>query len=149
VVVHLGGNAVSGHFFADVRSPDGFWYKANDESVTRVKLDKVLSDKYAYNLCYTKVPIGTMVATHTEAIIIRSSKAFNNITNNYMTVRKTFLLSYVCRTFYLIFQQVYQKIFVFVLMTTWNKFQLIIIYFQMNILQFSVQSFFFTTISNS
>ncbi|CAF3205771.1 unnamed protein product [Rotaria sp. Silwood2] len=82
VVVHVGEYATSGHVFSYVLSPDGNWYKADDELVTPVKLDSVLGDENAYILCYSKVPkILTHVSdndtlsspTHSSSIVISST----------------------------------------------------------------------------
>jgi ubiquitin C-terminal hydrolase len=127
VVVHRGATPDEGHIFTYIRSPDGFWYKANDESITRIKLDEVLTDKDAYILCYAKVPTGTMVSSDTELIIpplqspslftsstpIRSSKTLNDITNKYTNVRKKFSLSYIYSTFMLYLDKSIGKYFCF------------------------------------
>jgi ubiquitin C-terminal hydrolase len=55
VLVHLGETTNNGHIFSYVRSPDDLWYKTNDELVTPVNLETVLSDKNSYILCYSKL----------------------------------------------------------------------------------------------
>ncbi|KAI7867804.1 hypothetical protein BDF14DRAFT_1881423 [Spinellus fusiger] len=51
VLVHLGSGCSSGHYYAFVKSPEGKWYRMDDEDVTQVSLDEVLSQK-AYMLFY-------------------------------------------------------------------------------------------------
>ncbi|CAF4486075.1 unnamed protein product, partial [Rotaria magnacalcarata] len=106
VVVHLGENATSGHVFTYVRSPDETWYTANDESMKSTRLDTVLGDKYAYILCYTKVPKSSAILSDTNMIIsparsslflnsstpINSSKIFDKNTNNSTTTRNNAFL---------------------------------------------------------
>lgn len=127
VVVHLGKTPTSGHIFAYVRSPDGLWYKANDESITSVKLDMVLGDKDAYILCYTKVPKSTTGLSNTELIRspvhsssfltsstpIHSSRALNIFTNNYTTVRKMFLFINIYSIFMSYLDKFIEKYFCF------------------------------------
>lgn len=55
VVVHLGEAANNGHIFSYVRSSDELWYKINDELVTPVNIETVLSDKNSYILYYAKL----------------------------------------------------------------------------------------------
>ena len=55
VVVHVGETVEYGHIFSYIRSPDNFWYKANDESITQTNLDTVLADNNSYILCYNKI----------------------------------------------------------------------------------------------
>ena len=52
VIVHCGEMPNSGHIYALIKSPDGFWYKADDASVTRVANDQALSERHAYMLFY-------------------------------------------------------------------------------------------------
>jgi ubiquitin carboxyl-terminal hydrolase 36/42 len=64
VVVHLGEQADNGHIFSYIRSPDGFWYEANDSSITPVNLERVLSDNGAYVLCYAKASDVTTISVN-------------------------------------------------------------------------------------
>jgi len=55
VVVHIGSSLSSGHYVAFCRGPNGFWYKCDDECVTQVKLETVLSEMSgAYLLFYER-----------------------------------------------------------------------------------------------
>lgn len=54
VLVHKGATPISGHVFAFVHSPDGYWYQADDKSITRTSLNVVLNQNDAYVLCYAK-----------------------------------------------------------------------------------------------
>jgi ubiquitin carboxyl-terminal hydrolase 36/42 len=105
VVVHLGKKATSGHVLTYIRSPDGMWYKFNDELMTSVKLDIVLCDKDAYILCYTKVPKHKLTLSdiemikspaHSSSFVTSSTpihlrEVFDKTINNYTTVGKIFL----------------------------------------------------------
>jgi ubiquitin carboxyl-terminal hydrolase 36/42 len=71
VVVHRGDTPVSGHIFSYIRSPDGFWYEFNDETVTQVQFNVVLSEKDAYILCYAETSIESVHPL--EKISINSS----------------------------------------------------------------------------
>jgi len=55
VVVHLGGGCGAGHYIAFVKAPNGSWYKMDDESVSQVGVQTVLSQK-AYMLFYSQRP---------------------------------------------------------------------------------------------
>jgi ubiquitin carboxyl-terminal hydrolase 36/42 len=55
VLVHLGETADNGHIFSYILSPDDAWYKMDDEIITPVSLETVLSDKNAYIICYSKL----------------------------------------------------------------------------------------------
>ncbi|CAF4164381.1 unnamed protein product [Rotaria sp. Silwood2] len=66
VVVHVGENANNGHIFSYIRSPDNLWYKADDESITRVDLSDVLTDNNSYILCYSKVSRQKIISNETE-----------------------------------------------------------------------------------
>ncbi|CAF3701085.1 unnamed protein product [Adineta steineri] len=56
VIVHLGHEVDKGHLFAYIRGPDDMWYKANDSTITPVKVDQVLSTNDAYLLFYGETP---------------------------------------------------------------------------------------------
>lgn len=71
VVVHQGQTPGSGHVFSYIRSPDGLWYEANDEIVTQVHLNVVLTEKDAYVLCYVKT--STQSSLHLDKTSINSS----------------------------------------------------------------------------
>ncbi|KAI9029651.1 hypothetical protein CLU79DRAFT_473510 [Phycomyces nitens] len=51
VLVHLGGSCSSGHYYAYVKSPEGKWYRMDDEDVSLVSLKEVLSQR-AYMMFY-------------------------------------------------------------------------------------------------
>ncbi|CAF1593854.1 unnamed protein product [Rotaria magnacalcarata] len=68
VVVHLGEYATNGHVYAYVCSPDGYWYKADDERLTPVDLDLVLNHKDAYILCYVKTLKNSIYFSDNETI---------------------------------------------------------------------------------
>ncbi|KYQ92242.1 peptidase C19 family protein [Tieghemostelium lacteum] len=53
VLTHLGGSTNSGHYFCFVKNSNGVWHKLDDEFVSQVSLDNVLSQK-AYILFYSK-----------------------------------------------------------------------------------------------
>ncbi|KAF8507854.1 cysteine proteinase [Hysterangium stoloniferum] len=55
VISHAGGGPNSGHYYAHVKGPDG-WYEANDELVTRSSANAVTGRKNAYMLFYMRVP---------------------------------------------------------------------------------------------
>jgi ubiquitin carboxyl-terminal hydrolase 36/42 len=65
VVVHLGEAPTSGHIFAYIRSPDGLWYKANDNYITKVDINQVLTNKDAYMLFYSQAPKSKLVFNKT------------------------------------------------------------------------------------
>ena len=54
VVIHVGETVKYGRIFSYIRSPDNFWYKANDESIIQTNLDTILADNNSYILCYNK-----------------------------------------------------------------------------------------------
>ena len=56
VVRHLGASASSGHYLADVLyEPSATWMRCNDEIVTEISIDKVLSERdNAYLLVYCR-----------------------------------------------------------------------------------------------
>ena len=54
VVIHVGETVKYSHIFSYIRSPDNFWYKANDESIIQTNLDTVLADNNSYIFCYNK-----------------------------------------------------------------------------------------------
>ena len=53
VLVHAGHSVQSGHYYAFVKSPNGSWYRMDDDSVSMVKLSTVLAQK-AYILFYLR-----------------------------------------------------------------------------------------------
>ncbi|KAL0088968.1 hypothetical protein J3Q64DRAFT_1637566 [Phycomyces blakesleeanus] len=55
VLVHFGGGCSSGHYYAYVKSPEGKWYRMDDEDVALVSLKEVLSQR-AYMLFYASEP---------------------------------------------------------------------------------------------
>jgi ubiquitin carboxyl-terminal hydrolase 36/42 len=55
VIIHLGDTANDGHVYSHIRSPDGAWYKADDETISPIDLKHVLADNDSYILCYTKL----------------------------------------------------------------------------------------------
>jgi uncharacterized UBP type Zn finger protein len=75
VIVHLGENANEGHIYAYIRSPDGFWYKADDKFVTRVDINRVLTNENSYMLFYSKATRERSISNRTtlEASTIPSS----------------------------------------------------------------------------
>lgn len=66
VLVHLGDTANDGHVYSHIRSPDGAWYKADDEKVSPVDLKHVLSENDSYILCYTKMSEERISSFHIE-----------------------------------------------------------------------------------
>ncbi|CAF1474305.1 unnamed protein product [Adineta steineri] len=72
VVVHLGDSADNGHIFSYVCAPDNNWYKTDDESVTSINFDHVLTDCNSYILCYTKVTEETLLLSESEVNKTRS-----------------------------------------------------------------------------
>ncbi|WVN88496.1 uncharacterized protein L203_103707 [Cryptococcus depauperatus CBS 7841] len=55
VTCHRGTELRFGHYTSYVRGPSGQWFHADDEEMSPVKLDQVLSDKTAYLLSYMRV----------------------------------------------------------------------------------------------
>ncbi|KAF8511752.1 hypothetical protein JB92DRAFT_2724825 [Gautieria morchelliformis] len=55
VISHAGSGPNSGHYYAHVKGPDGFWYDANDESVIRTTSSTVVGRKNAYMLFYMRM----------------------------------------------------------------------------------------------
>ncbi|KAJ1920033.1 hypothetical protein H4219_001562 [Mycoemilia scoparia] len=53
VLVHAGGSARSGHYYAYVKAPNGIWYEMNDSSVTQVSERRVMQAS-AYLLFYNR-----------------------------------------------------------------------------------------------
>lgn len=105
VVVHLGEQANSGHIFCYIRSPDGNWYKADDELIKPVKLDIIFNDKDAYILCYTKILKNSIVLSDIQPMSslrlasnifsstpIRSNEIVDRMNDNRTVVRKIFSL---------------------------------------------------------
>ncbi|CAG9331409.1 unnamed protein product [Blepharisma stoltei] len=54
VLVHMGYSSRSGHYYSYIKGPNNEWYIANDLSVLKVNLNKVLNDRSAYILFYKK-----------------------------------------------------------------------------------------------
>lgn len=53
LIVHQGASLSSGHYYSYCRAPSGFWLKCDDECVTQVKVETVLSEMSgAYILFY-------------------------------------------------------------------------------------------------
>jgi hypothetical protein len=55
VTCHRGAELRFGHYTSYVRSPLGRWYQADDEDMSPVPLQQVISDKTAYLLSYIRV----------------------------------------------------------------------------------------------
>lgn len=55
VLLHVGNTCKGGHYYAYIKGPDSLWYLANDKSVTKSSIKKVLNDRWAYILFYKKV----------------------------------------------------------------------------------------------
>ena len=91
VVVHKGETPSSGHVFSYIRSPDGSWYEANDETVTKVQLNVVLGEKDAYVLCYARTstePSLTLNKTSIDSSIKSSIVVTSTPTNSRSNERK-------------------------------------------------------------
>lgn len=91
VVVHKGRTPSSGHIFAYIRSPDGSWYEANDETVTAVELNVVLGAEDAYILCYGRTsaePSLTLSKTSINSPIISSAVVTSTPMNSRSNERK-------------------------------------------------------------
>ncbi|WVQ85376.1 hypothetical protein IAT38_007541 [Cryptococcus sp. DSM 104549] len=59
VTCHRGAELRFGHYTSYVRGPTGQWFHADDEDMSAVSLEQVLSDKTAYLLSYIRVPDDT------------------------------------------------------------------------------------------
>ena len=55
VLLHTGFSCTSGHYYSYVKGPDQVWYLANDKSITKSSIHKVLNDRWAYILFYKKI----------------------------------------------------------------------------------------------
>lgn len=67
VISHAGSGPNSGHYYAHVKGPDGFWYDANDESVIRTTSSAVIGRKNAYMLFYMRMQgdaLGAAISLH-------------------------------------------------------------------------------------
>jgi len=62
VISHAGGGPHSGHYFAHVKAPDGSWYDANDDIVSKTSLAAVTSRRNAYMLFYMRMSGETLGA---------------------------------------------------------------------------------------
>ncbi|CAF1488393.1 unnamed protein product, partial [Adineta steineri] len=67
VLIHLGDSANNGHVYSHIRSPDGAWYKADDEKISPVAVKHVLANNDSYILCYTKLSEERMNLCMTQA----------------------------------------------------------------------------------
>ena len=55
VIVHLGNTVNEGHVYSYIRSPDGAWYKADDDTISSIDVKYVLAGNDSYILSYTKL----------------------------------------------------------------------------------------------
>jgi hypothetical protein len=88
--VHHGEQVHNSHIFSYIRSPDDPWYQANNASITQMNRDRVLSDKDAYILCYTKAPEDATTSTETIARI-SLSKTSKQLAIKHSSVREHLL----------------------------------------------------------
>ena len=56
VLVHTGNSCRVGHYYSYIKGPDSLWYLANDLSISKSTIKKVLNDRWAYILFYKKAP---------------------------------------------------------------------------------------------